>query len=583
MPLFESLADKVSLFAGQLLIDMLRLLANIGETGWLFAGAIPLFAVPVGSRLYRFANPEKPYLSPVIRVVGRWCLFLPGAFLIGIFLLAGIVALALAVLAKAFEQFMRIVEIIAPYLGAGAAVGAAGAMCAVFWLIPQWERKITGIVDAEKVRKLARKAKEFDPERYIDLSRGLFAGLAEGKFPLYIPWAKMRETHVQVKGTTGSGKGVWLGLAAYQCIQAGEGLIYFDPKPDRRLPSLISEAAKRAGKRFYLLDLSPAALPQFNLLAGCNEYQIEELLVAGFDLIPKGTEGDYHRGRDQEAAMLAAKIAIMKPARSIPALLAACRDEPEIVGADHFWREFRKLSATPALNTEHGIDLAQVVDQAGVLYVIGSSDNQRVKVLQKMLLVRIMQLIKQRDRAEVTTPIVVVLDEFKHMLSPTALTSLAVVRDFNSHFFLAHQSLGDLDECPGISKEAAYGAVVDNTSIKVLYKINNAEHAERMAKVAGKVQGYRDTTSKRGEGPQVPEGSWQEAETYRISPDVIMNLPTPSDRPGQPSVGILFGVGDACWFSVSPLKIAAEQPPVAPAKPYLSPQGCDPSLASELI
>ena len=550
---------------------------------WIVLGALPLLLLFVGHRLHRFANPEMRYLSPVIRTLGHWCLYYPAAGFTGVAVVLVALTSLFALLSGGWDKYLGWIAPYVPYLAIGLAIGLVGTLVSVFGLIPRWERRITGMADTEKTLRATRRAKAYDPGRYFDLRRGLFSGRAEGKFPLYVPWNKVRETHIQIQGTTGSGKGIWLGLAAYQCILVGEGLVYFDPKPDRRLPGLIAAAAQQAGKLFYLLDLNPTAPPQFNLLAGCSEHEIEELLVAGFDLIPKGTDGDYHRGRDQDAAMLAARIAVTRSARSVPALLAACQEEPEVTGADHFWREFRKLAASPAINTEHGIDLARVIHEAGVLYVMGSSDSQRVKVLQKMVLVRLMQLIKQRNRDTETTPIAVVLDEFKHMASRTAFTSLGVVRDFNSHFFLAHQSLGDLDECPGVSREVAYGAVVDNTAIKVLYKINNAEHAERLAKVAGKVRSYRDITGKRGSGPHVAEGSWQEAEIYRISPDVIMNLPVPSDRPGQASAGILFGVGDACWFSVSPLRRAAQPPSVVPAPPYVQGSAGGPSLASELI
>ena len=578
-----SILSKLQASMQQMVHQEVAMLHVLSHGEWIILGALPLFLLFVGHRLHRFANPEMRYRSPIIRTLGRWCLYYPAAGFIGLSAaLLGLTSL-LAALSGGWENYQGWIAPYVHYLATGLAIGMVSTLFSVFGLIPRWERRITGMADTDKTIRATRRAKEYDPCRHFNLRRGLFTGRAEGKFPLYVPWNKVRETHIQIQGTTGSGKGVWLGLAAYQCILAGEGLIYFDPKPDRRLPGLIAAAAKQAGKPFYLLDLNPTAPPQFNLLAGCSEHEIEELLVAGFDLIPKGTDGDYHRGRDQDAAMLAARIAVTRSARSVPALLAACQDEPEVTGADNFWREFRKLAATPAINTEHGVDLARIIHEAGVLYVKGSSDNQRVKVLQKMVLVRMMQIIKQRDRDKETVPIAVVLDEFKHMASRTAFTSLGVVRDFNSHFFLAHQSLGDLDECPGVSREVAYGAVVDNTAIKVLYKINNAEHAERLAKVAGKVRSYRDITGKRGSGPHVAEGSWQEAESYRISPDVIMNLPVPSDRSGQALVGILFGVGNACWLSVSPLRVATESPQVVPAPPYAEGGAGVPDLGAGLI
>ncbi len=198
-------------------------------------------------------------------------------------------------------------------------------------------------------------------------------------------------------------------------------------------------------------------------------------------------------------------------------------------------------------------------------YIVGSCDNERVIKLQKMLLLRLMQIVKGQDRSKVTRPVCVVLDEFKHVISPVALTTLGVVRDFNSHFLLAHQSLVDLRQCPGIDPAAVEGAVLDNTALKIIFRINDGEHAERLAKAAGRKRTYIDTSSKVDlENP----GNWRETHIPHLNPDLLTHLPVPSDRKNQPATGVLIGAGLAKVFYVDHIAATEPMPAVQPAQPF---------------
>jgi type IV secretory pathway TraG/TraD family ATPase VirD4 len=189
-------------------------------------------------------------------------------------------------------------------------------------------------------------------------------------------------------------------------------------------------------------------------------------------------------------------------------------------------------------------------------------------MLQKLILVRVMQIIKARDRLTQHAPTCIVLDEFKHMLSPTAFTSLWVVRDFDTHILLAHQSLGDLSACPGIETVEAFGAVVDNTAIKIIYKIGDDDYAERLSRLSGKRRTYVDNSSKQLDERGVATGSWREEGVHHIDMDLMTHLPMPNDRPGQASVGVLFGVGNAQVFHVGPIPVSGNMPSPVIAVPY---------------
>lgn len=390
--------------------------------------------------------------------------------------------------------------------------------------------------------------------------KGCFIGLDLNNSPIYVPWRKIRETHIHILGVTGSGKGVVICLISYQCILAGESIVWFDPKFDNFSPKIMRLAAKKTGKKFHMINLNPEQPPQFNILKDALVHEIEELLVAGFDLISKGSDGDFHRGKEEDAAILAAKLAVKKDACSIPALLSQCLGFDEITKQENFLRKLKKLSGLDVINTSCGLDLVNAIKTGSVIYIVGSTESERVKMLQKMLLIRIMQIIKKQGRSAGTAPIGVVLDEFKHILSPTALTGLGVVRDFNSHFMLAHQSLGDLDSCAGITRAEAEGAVLDNTAIKIIYKLGDADHAEKLSKISGKRSIFVEQVSKGVDENNSESGGWRETHVPLIDVDVITHLPMPSDRESQPSTGVLFGVGKAKIFYVHHIKVSGDMP-----------------------
>lgn len=447
-------------------------------------------------------------------------------------------------------------------------------------VIPSWERG-GGLPDVKDLGRRFKKLDRYDPLPFVDIKKGCFLGRDDKGVATYVPWPKLRETHVQVLGMTGSGKGVAMSLVAYQTVLAGESLVWFDPKFDRYSPRILAAAAKRAGRPLYLVNLNPSSGPQLNPLLGANAFEIEELLVAAFDLRAKGTDGDFHRGKDEDAAAESAQIAIESGSPSIPGLYQACASRASITDQENFWRKFKKLTRLPAVNTTGGLNLSDAIAERAVIYIIGSADNEQVKMLQKLLLVRVMQIIKRRDRLARHAPTCVVLDEFKHMLSPSAFTGLGVIRDFDTHFLLAHQSIGDLSSCPGIDPAEAHGAVVDNTAIKIVYRIGDDEYAEKMSRVSGKRRTYVDNSSKHLDENGAAVGSWKEDKVQHIDMDLLTHLPMPSDREGQASVGVLFGVGNAKLFHVGPVLVPESRPMPVPvvAEAYAA----SPQAVTELI
>lgn len=592
MAIFEGLS-RASLDGAN---SLLGHLTQVPQFTYVIYGSLAMILWLTGRQLARFSKPDAPYISPIVRSAGSlagMCGRIMLAAAIGLLaILLSLVELSYAlspttdgmqfaaIFSKGLFDLWNAIQGVGITLVTGVAIGLFLSLPLVWRLIPQWERG-EGLPDVKELVRSFKKLSSFDPMPYIDVSRGCFIGLESSGTPIYIPWQKLRETHGQVLGMSGSGKGVAMSLIAYQCAIAGECVIWFDPKHDRYSPRILKAAAKQCGRAFHLLNLNPDQPPQFNLLAGAKAYEIEELFVAGFDLRAKGSDGDYHRGKDEDAAIEAGKLAIDSGAKSIPELFLACANVDAITEQENFWRHFRKLMDLPAVNTDKGLDLVKAISRGDIIYVVGSADNERVKMLQKMLLARVMQIIKSRERLESRAAICCVLDEFKHIISPIALTQLGVARDFDTHFLLAHQSLGDLDACPGVSHAEAYGAVVDNTAIKIIYKVGDGDYAEKLAKGSGKRRTYTDNSAKSLDDAGASGGGWRETNIPHINPDLITHLPMPTDRNGQASTGILFGIANAKLFHVGPIPTVGPLPtPVA--APAFAHQGI-PGIAKELI
>ena len=416
------------------------------------------------------------------------------------------------------------------------------------------------------MEKLFKKMKAYNPQNWIDCRKGIFVGLEEGKHPVYVPTQQFHETHVQVVGASGSGKGISLGLLANQFTLAGEGVIIFDPKGDKRLPLVAALATKKAGKQFRFIDLRPDAPPQFNLLSGASAHEIEELLIAGLGLQPTSGDGDYYRGLDQDAAASVAHQVAGSDVATIATALELARKDAEVLKAENFVRRLKQVSELAAIQTSHDFDLEGIVARGDVLYILGATDNHRVKTVQMMLLIRLLQIIKRQPSGQ---KIALFLDEFKHLLCPVSLDALGTVRELGCHAILAHQSMGDLGGCPGLKREDVEPRVVDNTTLKLVYRLNDAKASADFAARSGKqrthVEGVRalDQDNK-------DQRAWTEMQQFRMSEDLFTHLHRPSDGNEVVAAGVLFGYKTARLIAVSPINVMGTLPPVQAAPPEKS-------------
>jgi len=382
--------------------------------------------------------------------------------------------------------------------------------------------------DVRTVRELLPMTEMYNPNDYIDLNKGIFIGLNENKQPQYIPVTDWQKQHADIIGTTGAGKGVASGILLSQSIMCGEGVFVCDPKNDEWAPHLYRQVCEENGKPFYLIDLNKPEY-QLDLLADINADQLEELLVAGFSLAEKGDIADFYRIADRRAARICAQdISQFKTIR-------------QLFGSDYvqsineqvpaFHGKMEELALLNSINASNGLSLTEIFDHGGCCYIIGNMRNGKVISAQRMILVRLLQIAETRDRIKSKPrPIAIFLDELKYHLSRPAMEGLGAARDKGVHIIMAHQSLADLKDCPAdLNGDSVVGAVVENTKFKLVYKLQDPETAEWVAKMSGSILVDDETRKVESNDVFVEEMSddrtIRQAERYFIDSNMLLNLP----------------------------------------------------------
>ena len=577
---------------------VLTIRATFGGLDWLFLNVfcwhwalfafmalVGVIAFFVGRRLKKYNHPDLQLVSHAVRffgggamhLIGVAVVFIAAALTLLVVTLVLIGATAQAELQK-WDQwagiqynFLKIWPWIHDQTIAamgGAMAGAFMSVYFVFVLIPLLERG-QGLRDVRHMNKLFKNMKKYRPLSFIDQKKGVFVGLEDGKRPVYVPIKQFHETHTQVIGASGSGKGIALGMLAYQFICADESVILFDPKGDKRLPLVAALAAKKSGKKFWFLDLRPDSPPQFNLIAGANAHEIEELFVAGLGLQPTSGDADYYRGIDQDAAATLSQKLVCVEQASISSALDLARQDAEVVKAENFVRRLKQVSELPAIQTWHDFDFTGILERGEVLYILGATDNHRVKTVQTMLLIRLLQIIKRQTSG---CKIALVLDEFKHLLCPVSLDALGTVRELGCHAILAHQSMGDLGGCPGLRREDVEPRVVDNTTLKLVYRLNDAKASADFAARSGKQRTHAEGIRTLDQDNK-DQRAWTEVQQFRMSEDLFTHLHRPSDGKEVVAAGVLFGYKTARLIAVSPINVKGLLPPVqsAPSETFSAP------------
>lgn len=306
------------------------------------------------------------------------------------------------------------------------------------------------------------------------------------------------------------------------------------------------------GKTFHLIDLQ-SLTPQLNILQDITPEQLDQLLQAGMGFEDKGGDGDYYRLKDRKAARAGSYLA--DRTESFPHFQHLMQEECAefLEAADSFADKLEMICNIPAVQTSKGINLQNAIDNGDCIYIIGSSDRAQIKLLQRMVLLRIKQIIEHRDRLKTHRHVTIFIDEVKYFLTRPVLDSLAMIRDHQCNLMLAHQAPGDLYDVPkDIDGQACFACVTNNTNIKLIYKLNNEKDQKMASALTGTKVIQRDskevmTNSGMGDLIETDKKHTMDMQVPLYDENFFAAL---NER-----IGVVLGLGVAKLCFTSPIKV----------------------------
>ncbi len=385
----------------------------------------------------------------------------------------------------------------------GAGVGLVLGIAAVFYLtrhtIPRFvswldrsTRKTGGdqLTDARTVAQLLPKPIAHDPRQHFAscMQRGeLYLGIKQDIRPVTMAVKTVCQTHFQLVGPTRTGKGQLAQSLLVQMVRRRQAVVVMDPKigGDKWLASVLEAECRAAGTPFRYLNLCEG-VSQFNPLRNCIQRDTMQLLITSLKLGRKGEAADFYKTAERA---LAKRVTQGDPNRSwtLPELADALREE-----AGNDASKFQglldlmdELADIPAVQTAEGIDLEDVLIRGGVLYIAGSDADEDIKMLQPMIVQRLVQLIRKRE-PDSGLQVTMFLDEVKYLLSTAVLNSLGTIADRNCNLILAHQSLKEL-VCIDADRATTEGIVNTNCTVKFCFRQTDPETVDWIEAQTGKI------------------------------------------------------------------------------------------------
>lgn len=345
------------------------------------------------------------------------------------------------------------------------------------WLRPKAPKTV--LTDAKDMGIEAGYELKYNILEYFDRDQGMFMGLnRDTREPVYLPIDEWNEQHVQIVGQSGLGKGVLACQLLAQSLMHQHAVFVIDPKGDTFTPCVLEDMAKRYQQPFHIIDIGDEQRrAQFNLFADMTDEDVLQLFEAGFGLGDSGSRGhDHYRSLERDTMNKAVDLYREQPELTVKGLYDLFKTTyPDI--DDDFVRGLKETAGIDAIDTLEGIRIKEVVEKGGCVYVVGSTDRNHRKRLQKMLTFAVVLFVKKTARSN-RPHVTLFLDELKHCLSENVVNNFGMVRSFDGNIICAHQSLGDFKGAVGdLDGDAVKGAVVDNTRLKFIYQTK--EHSTR--------------------------------------------------------------------------------------------------------
>jgi hypothetical protein len=212
------------------------------------------------------------------------------------------------------------------------------------------------------------------------------------------------------------------------------------------------------------------------------------MLFAAFGLGERGTDADFYRLMDR---LFASKFANFVVNKRIPFinLVEEFLIEYSEVGekAPKFKSDLLEFSSLPFVNAIDGIDIDQEIIDGSLTNLDCSMRNTKIMKVQRAFAMSVIHALEKRD-ADSSRHVLLYLDEFKYLISSESLESIGAVRSAGCHIILAHQSLGDLRNCPAdIDADSVVSSVMENCAIKLVYRVNHPETANLLSDMSGSI------------------------------------------------------------------------------------------------
>jgi len=381
--------------------------------------------------------------------------------------------------------------------------------------------------------KILAKAKKFiksffrkkQNERYITIGKERLSDTA-------------RLRHTQVTGASGEGKTVLLKHQIKEDILRGNGVLIIDPKGDRTFFEWVRGACEKADRLDDLCLLSANYKEESVRWNPCRLGTVSELqtkwfnsgvyeepfyakaceyaLLLAFTMLEKDKKGSY------SITDLLEKLHLLVKSKEIDKIEGLFYELNNFAGSE--WREI--ITFEENTDTQKEISLIDITRKNKILFVdlpteAGGVQNRRIGKLLLQEIMLISGLRKAYPEINNEKPFSVFIDEFDAFATENFVTFLNKGRSSNFMIHIAHQTLSDLDKISPFFR----GQIMGNTNIRFIFRQDNPDDAEELARYLGTVNTTKKTYQSEN-GNITGKESIRDTREFIIHPQTIKTLGT---------------------------------------------------------
>ena len=343
---------------------------------------------------------------------------------------------------------------------------------------------------------------DYNPQKFINLKKGVFIGIDERVKPIYLLLDDWYKRHFLIVGATRAGKGVAMQGLGVQSLMLGETVVFLDPKGDQYMPHILKAQCNKQGIPYHYINLTKDE-PQINLIADFSSRDLKNCLVEAFSQREMGAESDVYRKNEQEFLENLANFIVEQNSatsggiRQAKSLAELCNDYEISRYADNYKSsvsDLNKLIRVSSINAANANSLAALIEQGGCIYIVGDLLDETMKKIQRFIFCRVVQLARNYSNeadhnGTKEQRITVFADELVAHISRFVAESYTVSLGWGLKIVSAIQSLKLLKGAPAdIDPEFLLGAVFDNSQNKLFYRADDITTADFLSDMTGKIQ-----------------------------------------------------------------------------------------------